>query len=113
MNTRQRQSYWKVYHAARERYDFTPKEARQFVREFADVLERAPTGKDMERHPRYAKRAAREVTLAEAAEPVTRRVAGGFVKRGRRVEREYFEEPVEYEEYEITATTKGHTPRRR
>lgn len=101
------QSYWRVVHGLMDRYDLTAREARGAWRELRDVLDRRPYGTDLDRHPRLTTKAVRQYRRAEAVAEPERPPA--YPRK--RVEREV-EEPA-FEEFEITATTKGYTPRRR
>lgn len=116
-------SYWKVVNGVREQFGLTLAEARAAYRHLADRLDRPVFGTDLAKHPRIVYEEVRDARL-EIAEAEIREMAESIVPS--RTERQRFDRgvdlyeeeydedfPDEYDDYEITATTEGDTPRRK
>lgn len=99
-----RQSYHKVVRDLRAEFDLSLAEARLAWRHLRDALGRSPFGTDLDRHPRIAAREVRRARLGLIVKvpPLGPRLppVGGEIV------------PEDFDEYEVTATTKGHTPGR-
>lgn len=101
-----RQSYWATIREVREQHGLSLREARAFWRLLRDYTERVhgrrPYATDLARHPRVSKRLADEArTQVMAPPPAPPAVAPPPPL------------PPPPWEFEITATTKGQTPRQR
>lgn len=112
-------SYWKVVNGVRAQFDLTLAEARAAYRHLRDRLGRSVFGTDLTKHPRLTReevRAARlELTAAEVRETERREERRALAAEADALAREIAEELEyeDYDEYEVTATTEGDTPRRK
>ncbi|MGH8906839.1 MAG: hypothetical protein ACRD0K_10070 [Egibacteraceae bacterium] len=98
-------SYWPVIRDARDRYGLSLAEGRAFWRALRETLDRAPYKVDLDRHPRYAARAAqavREETRAAAVEHVEELPKRERVRLYDELADELYEEAEEYADYEET-----------
>ncbi len=96
-------SYWPVIRAAREDYGLSLAEGRAFWREMRDTLDRAPYKVDLDRHPRYAARAAvaaRQETREAAVERVEDLPKRAIVAMYDELGDEFYDEDVDVAEYD-------------